>query len=123
MSSTEQESGAVQHTPGPWQYHEGFSATDYHITAAANSEADRGQPLWCNDPGSAYGDEPGEAHANARLIAAAPDLLEALKAAMDYIDHSPCDPDITPAQWAAYKRLQETDAAGAIAKAEGRAEG
>ncbi len=57
-------------------------------------------------------DAPSEA--NARLIAAAPDLLEALEGIMSAFDFLPCDvSDVCPDQWAA--------ACSAIAKAKGEA--
>ena len=64
-----------KHTPGPWKYgskltfsenHRGFSVWQIH----------HGWALASVQPADADGNE-GEA--NARLIAAAPDLLEALK--------------------------------------------
>ena len=52
-----------QHTPGPWTQHEGeVRAKNYGLISR-----------------SYYGKPDGEGAANARLIAAAPDLLEALK--------------------------------------------
>lgn len=54
----------TKHTPGPWDYVEG--KTLYHV------ERKGGQGAVCSVPKSR--------EADARLIAAAPDLLEALKA-------------------------------------------
>jgi hypothetical protein len=53
--------------------------------------------------------------ANARLIAAAPELLEALKVCVAFIE----DAHIIEAQWNMYPTLKAKDA---IAKAEGRGE-
>jgi hypothetical protein len=68
-----------KHTPGPWQYAfeggtaafimEGDGTTVAKISTTENSTAHRNLP------------------ANARLIAAAPDLLEALKFAQSIIGH------------------------------------
>jgi hypothetical protein len=58
-----------KHTPAPWSYTEGEYPNIYL--------SDGGDPL----DGSELGAE--EATANARLIAAAPDLLKALQAAID----------------------------------------
>jgi starvation-inducible outer membrane lipoprotein len=54
---------AGQHTPGPWE-HRGFDVWEPGKTALSIGSANRPHP---------------EAHANARLIAAAPDMLEALR--------------------------------------------
>ncbi len=56
---------------------------------------------------------------NANLIAAAPELLEALEAALGYIDECPVDPDIYPEQWQAWEKLQSLNAKSLIAKAKG----
>lgn len=66
------------------------------------------------------GNEPRKA--NAQLIAAAPELLEALLAAMAYIKATPCDPDITSEQTRAWMRLQDINPDAAIAKALGTTE-
>ena len=56
----------------------------------------------------------------ARLIAAAPELLAALKAAMDFIDDvSVADQDITDETRRAWDALQKVNPRAAIAKAEG----
>ena len=59
-----------KHTPGPWFVTpDGFRVTD--------------KPVWFDQDGSRHGETPNivifaETQANARLIAAAPELLEAL---------------------------------------------
>ena len=69
-----------KHTPGPWFVQPGFltiynmDGGDYGLTCAVASVLDK---------------QPGRdaAEANARLIAAAPDLLEALKHARSQMQH------------------------------------
>ena len=56
---------------------------------------------------------------DASLITAAPDLYEALKAALKYIEESPCDPDIYPEQFEAWDKLQELKPKDVLAKARG----
>lgn len=59
----------IKHTPGPWKLRK-----DYAITAHCN-ETESHEPI-----ARAYGDGSIEnLHANSQLIAAAPDLLEALE--------------------------------------------
>ncbi len=75
----------MPHTSGPWTIEEllGCDTEDgnaeTHITAYANDDGKEGASVaWVNR--WSYADEPAkeESHAIARLIAAAPDLLEAL---------------------------------------------
>ena len=73
-----------EHTRGPWRVAEGRivdSATIYHGEPGSGivSHVARVHASWiCPEHG-------GNVEANARLIAAAPDLLDALKEAADYI--------------------------------------
>lgn len=94
----------TKHTPGPWAYHN--TPTPFIHVAAG------GLPICQIYTSTAHGQSMGEQFANARLIASAPELLEALKAcneAMNYM--SEYDIPITlPGQVKA-----------AIAKAEGGA--
>lgn len=87
------------HTPGPW--------TDGRdVPVRGHSEIGLGLCyIAATDPGSL---SDLEARANARLIAAAPDLLEALKAIRNASKKNRVDPDA----------IHEI-AAGAIAQAEG----
>lgn len=68
----------VKHTPGPWFGQAGFS-DDVEITA----ESREGMAAICSMDLDFTGHIGVEQEANARLIAAAPDLLEALIAALD----------------------------------------
>jgi len=68
-----------KHTPGPWRYTldtTGDDATNLHVQAGEKTDI-----VWgCGCCGSPSMDGTiEEAQANARLIAAAPDLLEALR--------------------------------------------
>ncbi len=63
----------AQHTPGPWQ----FDGLDKIIGDQGNAEV-------CQVWGAAVEDQDG--YANARIIAAAPDLLEACKCALNSLD-------------------------------------
>ena len=75
----------TQHTPGPWRVHQftergkhGTIWTDISYTVVVQDTTES-QPKWvCK----LY----GESAANANLIAAAPELLEALEACQKYID-------------------------------------
>jgi phage-related baseplate assembly protein len=58
------------HTPGPWDFHIADNAEPFHIAIEANDER----------IADVYG------KANARLIAAAPDMLEALRVLLAMYD-------------------------------------
>ena len=62
----------AKHTPGPWAYHN--TPTPFIYVNAG------GLPICQIYTSTAHGQSMGEQFANARLIAAAPELLEALKA-------------------------------------------
>lgn len=85
----------ARHTPGPWRVESGLvvNAAGHEIayTHGAGTEVFR----------------PTEMDANARLMSAAPELLEVLKSFLD------------PKQWGDRSRLDKARAA--IAKAEGKA--
>ena len=92
----------TQHTPGPWRM--GKRAYDRAIYGQQGAEVASMLDLFHT---------PAESLANARLIAAAPDLLEALRDITDLAERygvgEHCDGNILAAR-------------AAIAKAEGRAE-
>ena len=75
-----QERGA--HTPGPWQA-EGWDETEEGCAVIAVHEElglhspTRGMVAWVTTIAGASFESPDKAYANARLIAAAPELLEA----------------------------------------------
>ena len=92
------------HTPGPW-----FIADTNDQLWARQVDSKSGAVCFC---GSFQRDE---ACANARLIAAAPELLEALKELLSALDHQMSDPD----------RLfrSKTASRAVIAKAKAKAKG
>ena len=63
----------MTYTPGPWTHYDDATTTARHEIAASGKTVAR---VYCTK-----GDEVVD-HANARLIAAAPDLLEALETIM-----------------------------------------
>jgi hypothetical protein len=81
----------AKHTPGPWEYrvaanYVGFSIAPVNtVVTLAAVERPRGNPETLNVTCFNF---PGDTEANARLIAAAPDLLEACKAALNDME---CD--------------------------------
>lgn len=112
MSASKEEK--VKHTPGPWKYHEELGAqfsmvgnSDYVVAGIPNE-------TWtgCED------DLPIQ-RANARLIAAAPDLLEALETAASHVCSLLC-PSVkrTGEEWTHSKECEQVRAA--IAKAKGK---
>ncbi len=61
-----------------------------------------------------------ECYADARLIAAAPELLAVAKAALAFIDSHVADPDITEEMVSKYNALRLLEPHDVFAKAEGR---
>ncbi len=99
------------HTPGPWDVQNkgnlyGSSAR-HEVVAGDNRLEGKPLPTICKMPGLAEKD-----YANARLIAAAPDLLAALRKLDEWHDLIRQD---YPEMYPAFR-----DARAAIAKAEGR---
>ncbi len=75
----------LQHTPGPWVYAPDFDSAGKRAkvtTVAQCCEFVIGLPSAYEGGNFRDGDPSGEAEADARLIAAAPELLEALQAVM-----------------------------------------
>ena len=91
----------TKHTPGPWNFAKSDIDGRYSIYG-------NGPLAYCGDTGAVNGD--GEA--NARLIAAAPDLLVALKALVGEADLGEVDLDDDD-------RAKLEQARAAIAKATG----
>ncbi len=76
----------AKHTPGPWMVQPFDDNEDGCSVIAVDPEIGmrsprRGQVAWCTTIAGAAFESPGRAIANARLISAAPDLLEALQVA------------------------------------------
>ena len=75
----------AQHTKGPWEvvYNDAYVITHptgdrtYRYVATTDSQADSSKPIQLEDK--------QEDESNARLIAAAPDLLSACREALDYL--------------------------------------
>ncbi|MEH3063839.1 MAG: hypothetical protein PGN33_14220 [Methylobacterium radiotolerans] len=108
----------AQHTPGPWQADAQYiAAVDGRPVPIAAS-----QYVWVTAPG---GPAHEEACANARLIAAAPDLLAALRWAASMAEEAILvrenggDPEDTPEVIAMHREELEA-ARAAITKAEGQ---
>lgn len=79
---------SARHTSGPWQSigsHESEGFNCYWINAQPNS-AMRG---FTKEIAAVTGPQGGEAEANARLIAAAPELLEALQGLANALEATP----------------------------------
>jgi len=78
----------TQHTPAPWKVISDPSHYDTLSTVIAGDSRDtgtrRGAPAWQMQVEVGGFAEFREQEANARLIAAAPDMLEALKTAVAY---------------------------------------
>ena len=79
----------AKHTPGPWRYQRenGSPTTGQHMIAGANP----GYLAEVRDCGS------GDVCANARLIAAAPELLDALQAVVRVADRNTVEFDMARA--------------------------
>lgn len=97
---------SAQHTPGPWQ----VNHSNPHQVCDCDGEKRGCSPIASTH---AAGDPAGTAAANARLIAAAPDLLEHMLAVASYANA----PHVDSTKALAF--IRET-AIAAIAKATGR---
>ena len=90
----------AKHTPGQWAYHN--TPTPFIHVAAG------GLPICEIYTSTAHGQSMGEQFANARLIAAAPELLEALAEVVNAADGevwSQLDPSLSKARAAIAKAL------------------
>lgn len=113
----------VKHTPGPWEIGtstRGYEVCTIHGVERQPTEDGLGQSwVYVFPPriidGEWHWPDEAEQLANARLIAAAPELLEALREWLDADDAWDCD----PADDARLDRAREA-ARAVIAKAEGR---
>lgn len=76
------------HTPGPWSLvrYKASEDTRYHALLANAADDGRDVTLATIYPVSDDGQPGGESAANARLIAAAPDLLATLRSAEAWVD-------------------------------------
>jgi hypothetical protein len=75
---------STQHTPGPWTLDLGNIGIDMknHVGVDAPDHGGIAQVVWVMDDDASEGKNTPTCEANARLIAAAPDLLEALQDAL-----------------------------------------
>lgn len=113
----------TQHTPGPWIIHKS------KFTFAIQSSTEPHAGLICHvyAKGDPSADEvgfsrPEEAQANAKLIAAAPDLLAALHLALESLERvaPPVRPEIPSYMQASWCSLSLDAIREALAKAEGK---
>lgn len=73
-----------KHTPGPWWL--GTPRKDGYISVSGNKHDDLARVVWQMEDDRYCRSNSPEQEANARLIAAAPDLLEALIEALPYVE-------------------------------------
>lgn len=104
------ENSIAKHTPGPWKI--AFGARDFHITGTREDTSGHYIARTINDF--------AEDEANARLIAAAPELLEALNAVAAEVGMTPEAPRSYSGDSYLPEKFHELVLA-ALAKAEGRA--
>ena len=90
----------TKHTPGPWHTTKPIESNGYVWVDPSDG--------CCGDVATAWPTHQGSAEANANLIAAAPELLEALEAARRKIEW------ILPVEWDVMRQID-----AAIAKATG----
>jgi len=81
----------TQHTPGPWAVTTVGSCHGIHPAASDNERDDICRVAPHNYHPDGWQAAKGEAEANARLIAAAPDLLAALREAVEIIEGTGLD--------------------------------
>lgn len=93
VSECESEETPAKHTPGPWKMsHGGLPGDSGFSIASDNAEADNVKiTAECWPCTIVSEDHRQELFANGRLIAAAPELLEALRYARRFVDPENCD--------------------------------
>lgn len=99
-----------QHTPGPWEISDHrlktpIGAGPKHIAMVAYFDCGAGDPRSIS---------PSEHNANARLIAAAPELLEALEEALRKMGE---DEEQIEGEWGHSRTLQQMEAEGDLSEA------
>jgi len=106
----------MKHTPGPWSTN-GHAEKNEHGTWVAPVFSDTDAE---KRPADTYGTTKGQARTNARLIAASPELLEALEIAREWMGSDPgaARNDDNPG-WADRLDAAQDQVDAAIAKAEG----
>jgi hypothetical protein len=88
---------AAKFTPGPWTY-QNTPTPWFHINAG-------GLPVCSIHTSTGFGRTVAEHFCNARLIAAAPELLHALYTALPYVEDALQDPAYKPASVRAALKL------------------
>lgn len=102
----------AKHTPGPWSYAPAVPGAQRCFYIAGNQDANNREVDIGTVEGGYYSCE-----ANARLIAAAPDLLEALIDTLDFLERHSNRWDGVNGK---HPQVVVTAARAAIAKAEGK---
>ena len=105
----------MSHTPGPWSIHEtkGNGGNISDRVEIAGPEEGRRKHLVA----SIYGFKLPEGQANARLIAAAPELLETCESLLEIIDVRMLE--LSEVEWGQRKHEAEHKAKSALAKVRG----
>ena len=103
------------HTPGPWSV--GRTSRDDHEYLFGIEGPGEYSYIICDLCGDGYPEDVQEA--NARLIAAAPELLEALKAAVAFIDSHAADNNLTMEMRMNHMQLSALNPHELISKVEG----
>jgi hypothetical protein len=77
----------AEHTPGPWRREKYRDSENYSLTIVADNPYGDKWGTWAVAHAHGWGgDDHHQSEANARLIAAAPDLLEALLVALRFVE-------------------------------------
>lgn len=109
-------------TIGEWIFNRNqVEMGEKHTDIISASESELYEPIARIPHDDITGEGVIELTANMHLIAAAPEMYEALVAAMKFIDVHPADPDITAEQRQAYAALMEIDPRDVLRKARGEA--
>lgn len=120
--------GAPTYTPGPWVYRTGLPYDWGWVTDARGDFIAQAKDPRANDGATLAAHRAARTDpwaANARLIAAAPELLEALKDALTFVEEEAENRGAAGAEYSDYEREPRELAdnlRAAIAKAEGRDE-
>lgn len=110
----------IRHTPGPWRITQAWSSTQlsggFGVEAPTPEGPGYPTPAATGYYAMAYPpphgrDKMAEQEANARLIAAAPDLLVALKSLIEFAEHA----EVTiEGEWGGGRTLAQMEASGTL---------
>jgi hypothetical protein len=92
-----------KHTPGPWEAFEG-GRFGKDVVITSQSRIDNSKGSICEMDIYFDGEHGEQQEANAHLIAAAPDLLEALESALKQMEHDIVKID---SEWGACRNLEQ----------------